>query len=74
MQVTICNHCEGRGSFWVRDHDGGSERQCKKCAGAGRLLRKQYTIEIPFGEKPQEYVKADEKIIKVIQKLNEAIK
>jgi DnaJ-class molecular chaperone len=70
MDVILCKNCEGRGSFLVRERDGCEERECKKCAGAGRLLTKQYTIEIPFGSKPQQYIDADAKIIETIMELN----
>jgi DnaJ-class molecular chaperone len=70
MEVILCNKCEGRGSFLVREHDGCEERTCKKCSGTGRLLTKQYTVEIPYGTKPQQYINADAKIIQTIMELN----
>ena len=71
MQVKICNHCEGRGSFLTSHNykDGSVETPCKKCGATGRLLTKMYTIEIPFGGKPENYRKVDEQIIKMIQNL-----
>jgi DnaJ-class molecular chaperone len=74
MEVILCNNCDGRGSFLVKDFDGAYERQCKKCCGTGRLLTKHYKIEIPFSSKPQQYLDADKSIIETIQKLNKIVR
>jgi len=72
MNIVICGNCEGHGSLTVREMDGYTEHQCNKCRGKGRVMKRTYTIEMPYGTKTQEYLDTDRQISELIRNLNKS--
>ncbi len=77
MNIKLCEQCDGHGERYVYiDIDEKKWATCETCKGSGRLIYKEYLMEVPYFsnslvEKPYraEVLEADEKIIGIIQEL-----
>lgn len=74
MDVILCRNCEGHGSYLAWENSDRVKVDCSRCNGSGRMLIKEYTVEVPLDTDPDLYSSADETIIKIIKELEISIK
>ncbi len=72
MKIEICNTCDGCGE--VKEYLGGRNndyefKTCESCNGTGRVLTREYTIQVPYGFDKDKIYKCDSEIMKLIRKL-----
>jgi len=71
METIICPNCEGEG-VTVKDKGFGHysdfvKEDCSKCNGFGRLRRKTYNLQMPFGRAYSDFHAIDSKIFELIR-------
>ena len=74
MEVQICPNCLGNGKVMVLDGIDRGYVNCNRCYASGRIVRKKYQIEMPYGFNQTFFYEVDRNICKEINDFSNKIK
>jgi hydrogenase maturation factor HypF (carbamoyltransferase family) len=69
MKVELCGRCKGEGENEIRDRYDTEMFPCTQCGSTGRVIRRDYHYQVPFGTPKELIYETDKKICALIRDL-----